>query len=170
LLSDFGIRFIVIQHTTGSKIDGAAFWLDERSPVIAFSGRFDRVNYFWHTVAHELSHIYHNDADIDSDSFEDNSEEDSETERRANQEAAATFIDQDELKSFTRRTAPMFTSRKIIQFANRHGVHPSIVLGNLQFQGHLDWSQGAKLQTKYRDHLISVALTDGWGHSLPPFK
>jgi len=170
LLAEYGIRLVIVQHLTGSKIDGAAFWLDGQSPVIVLSLRFDRVNYFWHTLAHELSHIYHNDADVDSDSFEGVRLAESPTEIRANEEASSTFMDESELMSFIRRTAPQYTTKKIIQFANRLGVHPSIVLGNLQFKGELDWAQGAPLQTKYRDHLIAVALTDGWGRSLPPFK
>jgi HTH-type transcriptional regulator / antitoxin HigA len=170
LMGEYGIRLVIVQHLPGTKIDGAAFWLDENSPVIALSLRFDRVNYFWHTLGHELSHIAHSDADIDSDSFESVRDEESPIERRANEEASATFIEQAELKSFIRRTAPHYTTRKVIQFANRIGVHPSIVLGNLQFAGELDWSQGAPLQTKFREHLIDVALTDGWGKTLPPFK
>lgn len=170
LLGQYGIRLIVVQHLSGTKIDGAAFWLDAQSPVIVLSLRFDRVNYFWHTLGHEVSHIYHNDADVDSDSFESVRITDSPTEKRANAEAVATFIDQPELLSFIRRTSPQYTTKKIIQFANRVGVHPSIVLGNLQFKGELDWSQGAPLQTKYRDHLIAVAMTDGWGRYLPAFK
>ena len=170
LLADYGIRLVVVQHLPMTKIDGAAFWLNEHSPVIALSLRYDRVNYFWHTLAHELSHIYHGDADIDSESFEKLSVEESPTEARANSEGAATFVEPSELSSFIRRTSPMYTTRRIIQFANRLAVHPSIVLGQLQIRGELEWSQGAPLQTKYRDHLTEVALTDGWGRHLPAFK
>lgn len=170
LMGEYGIRFLVVQHLAGTKIDGAAFWLDANSPVIVLSLRFDRVNNFWHTLGHEVSHIDHADADIDSDSFESVRDADSPVERRANTEAAQTFIEPEELTSFIRRTAPHYTTRKMIQFANRLGVHPSIVLGHLQFRGELDWTQGGLLQTKFRDHLTEVALTDGWGKFLPPFR
>ncbi len=169
LLEEYGIRLVILQHLTGTKIDGAAFWLDESSPVIAMSLRYDRVNYFWHTLAHEISHIDHRDAAVDFNSFESAPDNESDVEKRANDEASTTFIDEPELKSFIKRTAPQYTKKKIIQFANRIGVHPSVVVGQLQFRGELDWSQGAQLQSKCREFLTAVALTDGWGQYMPPF-
>ena len=62
LLSKYGIRFVVIEPLQGSKIDGAAMWLEPRSPVIALSLRYDRIDNFWHNIGHELSHIKHKDA------------------------------------------------------------------------------------------------------------
>lgn len=170
LLAEYGVRFVVVQHLPGTRIDGAAFWVDEQQPVIALSLRYDRINYFWHTLAHELAHIFHNDADIDSDSFETTESNTSDTESRANSEASTTFIDEHEIASFIKRTSPLYTKKKIIQFANRLGVHPSIVVGQLQFRGELDWSQGTQLHSKYREILIEVAFADGWGRFLPSFK
>ena len=170
LLADYGIRFVIVQHLVGTKIDGAAFWLDEKSPVIALSLRYNRVNYFWHTLGHELSHINHHDADVDSDSFDEIKDSETETEKRANFEGASTFIDPDEIASFIKRISPLYTKKKLIQFANRLGIHPSIVVGQLQYKGELDWTQGTQLQSKFREHLIEVALTDGWGQFLPSFK
>lgn len=170
LLGDFGIKFVVVQHLPKSKIDGAAFWLSPHSPVIALSLRFDRVNYLWHRLSHELSHIYHNDAVIDSDSYAIIQNEVSEAEQRANAEAIEVFLDPLELELFIQRVSPLYTTTKIIQFSNRIGVHPSIVLGQLQFLGELDWSRGTQLHSKYRDILINTAFTDGWGISLPSFN
>lgn len=170
ILADYGIRLVAVQHLTGTKIDGAAFWLDAQSPVISLSLRYNRVNYFWHTLGHELSHVAHRDADIDSDSFETINTQETETEKRANAEGAATFIDESEIQSFIKRISPIYSKKQIIQFANRVGVHPSIVVGQLQFRGELDWTQGSQLQSKYRETLTEIALTDGWGHSLPPFQ
>ena len=50
LLGDNGIRFVVIEHLPGAKIDGAAFWLTDDCPVIAMSVRYDRIDAFWHTL------------------------------------------------------------------------------------------------------------------------
>ena len=57
VLSQIGIRFVVVRHLTKTKIDGAALWLGDGwdSPVIALSMRHDRIDYFWHTLLHELS-------------------------------------------------------------------------------------------------------------------
>lgn len=167
LLNEFGIRFVVVQHLAKTKIDGAAFWLGSNSPVVALSSRYDRVNYFWHTLAHEISHVYHNDADIDEDSFSTKRSELDEAEARADREAAETFVPINEMRSFISRVSPIYTISKIVSFANRLRIHPSIVLGQLQHLGELDWSKGVKLQSKYRHILSQTALVDGWGQFLP---
>src|SRR5207237_4039136 len=53
-LSQLGIRLVVIEHLSQSKIDGTAFWLDSDSPVVAISVRYDRIDCFWHTLCHAL--------------------------------------------------------------------------------------------------------------------
>ena len=66
VLSEMGIRFVVIEHLPKSKIDGAALWLgdDWSKPVIALSLRYDRIDSFWHTLFHECSHIKNKDSYI----------------------------------------------------------------------------------------------------------
>ena len=61
-IADYGIRFIVVEPLPGIKVDGVALWLDNESPVIGVSVRFDRIDAFWFTLMHEFSHIYHGDA------------------------------------------------------------------------------------------------------------
>jgi len=62
IMRENGIRFVVVEHLAGSKVDGAAFWLDEQSPTIAVSLRLDRMDNFWFTLMHECAHIDHHDA------------------------------------------------------------------------------------------------------------
>ena len=61
VLAEAGIRFLVIEHLPTTKVDGVAFWLDEQSPVIALSLRYDRIDSFWFTLAHELGHVSRRD-------------------------------------------------------------------------------------------------------------
>ena len=61
LLGSFGIRFLVIEHLNKTRIDGACLWLNDSSPVIALSTRYDRIDYFWFTLLHELKHVYSRD-------------------------------------------------------------------------------------------------------------
>ena len=60
LLAEAGIRFIIIEPLPQSKIDGASFWLNN-SPVLALSLRYDRLDWFWHTLVHELVHVKNED-------------------------------------------------------------------------------------------------------------
>ncbi|MCX6023827.1 MAG: HigA family addiction module antitoxin, partial [Chloroflexi bacterium] len=67
VLADAGIRFVVVEPLRGTRIDGACFWLDATSPVIAMSVRFDRIDNFWFTLLHELGHVKDNTASLDLD-------------------------------------------------------------------------------------------------------
>src|SRR6185312_10648904 len=57
ILSEYGIRLVIVEPLTGSHIDGACFWLAGRFPVIALSVRYDRIDAFWFTLLHEMGHI-----------------------------------------------------------------------------------------------------------------
>ena len=170
ILSEMGIRFVVIEHLPKSKIDGAALWLgdDWSKPVIALSLRYDRIDSFWHTLFHELSHIKHKDSyivDVDlvgADRCLSN-EALSEIETRANQEAAEMLIPKQTMESFISRTHPFYYAEKIIQFANLIKIHPGIIAGQLQHRKKIDWAANRQMLVKVRDILISGAMTDGWG-------
>jgi HTH-type transcriptional regulator/antitoxin HigA len=46
------------------------------------------------------------------------------------------------------------------------GVHPGVVVGQLQHRGELEYRHNRDMLVNVRDHLIGVALTDGWGQAL----
>jgi HTH-type transcriptional regulator / antitoxin HigA len=170
VLSEMGIRFVVIEHLPKSKIDGAALWLgdDWSKPVIALSLRYDRIDSFWHTLFHELSHIKNKDSyivDVDIVGSDRclSDEALSEIEARANQEAADWLIPKQTMDSFISRTHPFYYASKIIQFANLIKIHPGIIAGQLQHRGKIDWTANRQMLVKVRDILISGAMTDGWG-------
>ncbi len=168
VLADVGIRFVVVEPLSKTKIDGAAFWLDDHSPAIALSIRFDRIDSFWHTLGHELSHIRHRDGEsLDIDIAGESPVrvlDHDRIERRAEAEAAATWIDPEELQSFIVRVGPLYSKTRINQFANRLRVHPGIIVGQLQHRGELKYSACRDSLSKVRGYIMSTALTDGWGH------
>jgi HTH-type transcriptional regulator/antitoxin HigA len=167
LLAEIGIRFVVIEALPRTKIDGAAFFLDNdcSRPVIAVSLRIDRMESFWHTLGHELRHVANEhplslDADLVGN---DRGFHLSAMESRANEEAAEWLIPSREIKSFALRAKPLFVKEAIVRFAGRMGVHPSIVIGVLNHMGVLDWNRHADLRPKIREHVISTATCDGYG-------
>jgi HTH-type transcriptional regulator/antitoxin HigA len=173
VLAEYGIRFVVVEPIAGAKIDGAAFWLDEDSPVIAVSGRFDRIDAFWFTVMHEFSHIRHEDSlSVDSELV---GESDAttilvkdEVEMRADKEAAAALIPSEEMDSFIRRLGPLYSKERIVQFAHRIKIHPGIIVGQLQYRGEIGYSAHREMLAKVRSTIIETSLTDGWGRTLSP--
>ena len=172
-LGEMGIRFVVIEHLPKSKIDGATLWLgsDWSKPVVALSLRYDRIDSFWHTLFHELSHVKHKDSyvlDVDLVGADRclSSEAVSEIETRANEEAADMLIPKEKLHSFILRTRPFYYTDKINQFANLLKIHPGIIAGQLQFKNEIKWAANRAMLVKVRDILIASALTDGWGTTI----
>jgi HTH-type transcriptional regulator/antitoxin HigA len=169
VLSDFGIRFVVVEPLPGAKIDGAAFWLED-GPAIAISLRYDRHDYFWFTLMHEFMHIVHRDPlSIDQDlGIEDKAPTliKDEIERRADESAASFLVPVDELESFIRRTGPLYSQKKIVQFSHSVKMHPGIVVGQLQNRGEIGWGSQRELLIKIRDIVTETAITDGWGQTI----
>jgi HTH-type transcriptional regulator/antitoxin HigA len=175
VLADYGIRFLVIEPLPGVKIDGAALW-DEVGPIIAVSIRHDRVDGFWFTVMHEFEHIKNQDpisvdsAMVDAVHGVTVALINDEVEDRANIGAANSLVPTAEMDSFIRRVGPLYNRERIMQFANRMRIHPWIIVGQLQHKGELGYSALRNQLVKIREHVISTALTDGWGHSIAPLS
>lgn len=169
-LAFYGIRYAVVEPLQGSAIDGAAFWLDENVPVIAMSLRFDRIDNFWFTLFHELSHIRHRDAiSVDTDlsgpetSF---AAEKPPHERRADNEAAQSLVKPATLQSFINRVGPMYSRDRIVRFAHRIKMHPGVIVGQLQHRGEIGFHTHKEFLVKIREIVTSTATTDGWGTSI----
>ncbi len=162
------MRLLFIEHLPKTKLDGAAFWLDKSSPVVALTLRMDRIDNFWHVLLHELIHIKYRDCEVimDDDVLSSCENEQPPYEERANQEARHLLIPEDKMLSFIARSRPLYYRQKVIQFAKARGVHPGVVVGQLQRREELEWSQLRKLLVGVREHLIGTALTDGWGDNI----
>lgn len=174
LLSEYGIRFVVIEPLPGVKIDGAAFWLAEDEPAIAVSLRHDRIDGFWFTVMHEYAHIRAGDAlSVDTDLVDEMkgisvSLVEDEIERLANDRAADTLVPKSEMWSFISRVGPYYSRERVIQFAHTMKIHPGIIVGQLQYRKELGYSALRELLPKVRDVVIGTALTDGWNQAIAP--
>lgn len=172
VLSDCGVRFVIVEHVPASKIDGVCFWLSrgEASPVVGLSLRMDRVDNFWFVLRHEIEHVLNEDgrevAVVDVDTLSTVSDTQiSMEERRANRAATEFCVPNAEMADFIVRHEPMFAEHRVVNFANRMGVHPGLVVGQLQ------WRTGNyKLFRKYlvsvRPIITPVAVTDGYGQVL----
>jgi HTH-type transcriptional regulator/antitoxin HigA len=169
ILQEAGIRFLILEHLPKTRIDGVTFWLGAKMPVIALSLRYDRVDWFWYTLSHELGHVERRDAwKLDTDIVgEDVESVDDVAEREAHRFATEFLVKPSDLEDFILRVRPLYGRQKILGFANRIGVHPGIVVGQLQFHGEVQWSAHRQMLDKVRHIVIGSALTDGWGQ-VPP--
>ena len=169
LMAEHGIRLVIVEHLPRTKIDGAAFWLDDASPVIALSLRYDRIDNFWFVLMHEIDHISHKDTISAEEVTLTDVTEGGPTkpieEARANDFAAGFLVPRETLQGFINRKSPLFNGRDIANFAATISVHPGLVAGQLN---HLldDYTIGRRFLVKVRYIMLATALTDGWGQSV----
>ncbi|MGO8751832.1 MAG: HigA family addiction module antitoxin [Thermoguttaceae bacterium] len=166
VLADFGVRFVIADRLPKMQVDGVAFWVGD-SPAIAVTLRADRIDGFWFTLAHELAHILHRDRTaLDTNLVGKDrqpTDEKPEIEKKADQFASDFLIPQAEIDRFILRVRPLYSKVGIIQFANRIGVHPGIVVGQLQHRREIGWSHSREMLVKVREELAATAYVDGWG-------
>lgn len=170
LLADYGIRLVIVEKLSRTRVDGACFWIDPNSPVIVLSLRYDRMDYFWFTLLHELGHLFEDnagDCHIESDLVGgDRKSEKPEREVAADYFAESALVDQTKLNDFIVRNGPIYNVMNIRGFARLQDIHPGIVVGQLQHRGEIDWSQHRAFLEKIRDVVTRSALTDGHGVKL----
>jgi len=173
ILTECGVRFVVVETLRSAKIDGVCFWLGPNAPVVGMSLRFDRIDNFWFVLRHELEHVLEGhgmagailDASLEGEragtgpNVEDN-------ERVANQAAQEFLIPAAQMDAFIARKDPFFSERDLIGFARIMGVHPGIVAGQLQ--------RKTERYDRFRDHLAKIravllpnVFKDGWGDVAP---
>lgn len=165
ILSEAGVRFVVVEPIPGSEIHGVCFWLDEASPVIGLTLKGDYIDRVWFTIRHEIEHVLNGDGKdrIIADSFEEGSDLDRPAYEKVADDAAAEFcVPQASLNHFIARHHPAYKEANFIGFARLMSRHPGIIAGQLQRRIN-DHRLFKKHQPRVRDILVSTALTDGYG-------
>lgn len=173
ILAEAGIRFVIVETLPSAKIDGVCFWLNDASPVIGMTMRFDRIDNFLFVLRHELEHVRRRDGlhqamlDVDLDGAPPSTTAEVEAQEKLANDAAADFcVPKKMMDAFVARKAPFFSERDLIGFARTLKVHPGVVAGQLQrrleqynrFRGHL---------VKIREIVQPNAVVDGWGDIYP---
>ncbi|MEX2374894.1 MAG: HigA family addiction module antitoxin [Dehalococcoidia bacterium] len=135
-LERMGVALVVEAPLRSSKIDGACMATPE-GPVIALTARGNRFDSFVFTLLHELAHLVLGHVNegvcIDEDSLSDKFVND--LEAAANELAGVWMF-----PAGVDIPDPITTSG-IVKVANAAQVHPSLVVGRLQWEGRLDWSR-----------------------------
>jgi HTH-type transcriptional regulator / antitoxin HigA len=173
ILTESGVRYVVVESLPAAKIDGVCFWLNDRQPVIGMSLRHDRIDNFWFVLRHECEHVLqghgHSAVMLDTDLEKDRAGTGTsvpEEERVANEAAAEFCVPQSLLMKFIGKKSPFFAERDVLGFAKTLNIHPGIVSGQLQhklsrydlFRNHL---------VKVRSAVVPNAMSDGWGDVAP---
>jgi HTH-type transcriptional regulator / antitoxin HigA len=128
-----GVRLVFVEAFPGSKISGASY-ADEAGPVIALSGRGQRLDKVLFTLLHEVAHVVRGDVSSDGQPLIDEDDHTLGDEDRADELASGWVFDQPLPKPPVRIGAQWVNA-----VARDRGVHPIVVIGRLQRSGELPW-------------------------------
>ena len=145
LLGKCGIAFQVVKNFRGAPVQGFIKELADHRLILCLTIRRQRADTFWFTLFHEIAHILNNDYTnrfVDFDSIH------SEKEAKADAFARNILINPELYREFL-HTSDCITWKNIEEFARLAQVQPFIVLGRLQNDGILDWSDYSDKLTRY---------------------
>ncbi|MFA5429857.1 MAG: ImmA/IrrE family metallo-endopeptidase [Candidatus Omnitrophota bacterium] len=170
ILTESGIRFVLVESLPTANIDGVCLWLDDERPVIAMSLRHDRIDNFWFVLRHEIEHVLrrHGQAAImlDTELVETLDDATSKEEKMANLAASEFCVPSKSMDKFMERKSPIFTERDMIGFARSLNIHPGLVVGQLHHRtGRYELFN--KYLVKVRNLITTSAIVDGWGNVAP---
>ena len=83
-------------------------------------------------------------------------------EKKADRMASSWLIPTKTLQAFIERHRPRFSKQAIQGFAEKVGIHPGVVVGQLQYRKAISYSHSREMLSPVRDLVTEVARTDGW--------
>ena len=137
ILSDEGISFCIEEKVDRASVDGYSF-IENDTPYIILTKRYDRIDNFAFALMHEVGHIYlhyldgtRQDCKLSIPDYDNESIE----EKEANAYASNALIPYGEWKKAPRvRVNPELIQRKYTEWALEKGLNKWIVLGRISYE------------------------------------
>ena len=131
-LKKIGIHLIILKHLPKTYLDGVSLQLKKNEPVIGMTLRYDRIDYFWFTLFHELGHIFKHLSNNENKTIFDNLDihSDSKIETEADDFAIDYLIPEEEIEEAN--LLNNYSPERVIEFAYQKQIHPSIVAGRIR--------------------------------------
>jgi len=130
-LNKSGIHLIIVPHLQGTLLDGAVMLLSDRTPVIALTLRYDRIDSFWFCLCHELAHISLHFKDDESDCFFDDLDVEGDSlEEEADKLARDSLIPPEDWQKIAHNP----TKNRICDLAGKLRIHPAIIAGRVHYE------------------------------------
>ncbi len=146
LLATCGIAFKIVKHFRGAPVQGFIKQVTKEKIILCLTLRRQRADIFWFTLFHEIAHIINGDYKV---KFVDFDSIDNEIEIRADRYARDFLIPLESYKEFL-SLKNQIGWNDIVDFAKKVHVQPYIVLGRLQKDEVLDWSEFSSKIPMYR--------------------
>lgn len=141
---DCGIAFVIAPTFKGVPVQGFIKTNPEGKTIISLTFRQKRADIFWFTLFHEIAHFINGDSKqrfIDFESVENA------RETKADIFAQNILIDKSAYQNFLR--ANDFTLNSINSFSKEQNILPAILIGRLQKEKYLNWSDYSEQIKKY---------------------
>lgn len=136
ILAKCGIAFEVVKNFRGAPVQGFIKELADGHIILCLTIRGKRADRFWFTLFHEIAHILNDDYKhrfVDFDSIKDD------VESKADSLAGEMLIDSNIYKDFI-HSGEGFTWPVIVKWAKKMHIEPFILLGRLQNDSILEWT------------------------------
>lgn len=132
-LLELGIILIYEESIPSAKVDGVVYVNDHGNPVIGMSLRFSRIDNYWFTLMHELSHVLLHYNQLSSPIIDD-TEREIDPEDLIEAQADRMALDLLIPRSMWRGCAAKRSLREddLFSFSEEIGVHPAIVAGRIR--------------------------------------
>lgn len=154
LCADAGVVVIGVPHLRNTGANGVARWLSPRKAMIQVNLRYAWADIFWFTFFHEAAHVMQHDT---KRIFVDlkNDERCDPAETRANFFSSDTLIPPIRYQRFVE--GEMFTLPAVQSFADEIDIHPGIVVGRLQHDGHVRRDRLNSLRERLKFERVAAA-------------
>ena len=131
-----GIKLVIVPHFKKTYLDGAALINKKGDPIIALSLRYDRLDNFWFTLAHELAHlmlghVHSAEGQCIIDDL-DLRESQDDKENEADELAMDSLIPSQLWDSHPARDTGK--PKDVLNLALKAGIHKSIVAGRIRYE------------------------------------
>jgi HTH-type transcriptional regulator / antitoxin HigA len=145
ICGEAGVALVCEKPFSGTKLSGAARWLDEGNPIIQLSLRHKTNDHFWWTFFHECGHVVlHPKKNFADDGDAENGVR---AEAEADDFALDVLVGRERLEAIA-ATRPR-SEAQIRAFAERVGIHPGILVGMLQYRRIVPWRNLNGLKDKF---------------------
>ena len=140
-----GVAIVFVRAPKGCPASGAVRWITPEKALVQLSLRYKTNDHLWFTFFHECGHLaLHGKKMLFLESGKNMTGSD---EDEANAFARQRLISEGEFTSFKLLTP---SRENIKAFAKEIGIAPAIVLGRMQKEGLVDWSQYNDLKVRYQ--------------------
>lgn len=150
ICADAGVAVVFVPELKNVSTSGAAQWLSKDKALIQLSDRGKREDVFWFNFFHEASHIIlhgRKEQFIDGKNISLTSER-ALKEAEADESAANLLVPRKDFTMFVSMND--FSEQSIKSFSKKLGIHPGIVVGQLQKRDYLSWGTLSELRRPFK--------------------